>query len=449
LKSIWKSLVLRTLRRVSPLPRICLFFLLLPSSAVAVDEAMQQELRELRQENRLLRERLDKQQQVIDSLAIKVGSIEQRHKAHEEGPDDATARQTLTQTISTLGKVSIGGQIAAGFFDTGSQGMFPNDEFRVDEARVFLDAQAWQDVYGFVELNVMTREALDDATHLGEAYIDLERLLKWRDLDSLINLRLGRFYTPYGEEYQVRYAIDNPLISHSLADFWGYDNGIELYGSQGSVQYAVAVQNGGVSSLHDFTSDKLVSARLAYEPAKWLRLSASAIRTGDLSAKNDPLSSLWFGNAFFRSLGSPATTTRYHASMAEGDVQFVLARGHLKFAGGAIRYDDNDWTRDNGRDVYYYSAEGMLRFTKQFYGAARFSQIFADNGFPVVGNGTWGEYFYSKLTDNLWRLSLGLGYTPNPNLVFKVEYTLERGTTISGQRREHEDLFGAQAALRF
>lgn len=402
----------------------------------------------MQQQNRVLRERVDRQQQVIDALTAKVSAIEQTQKAREEDAGDPP-RQTMTQTISALGKISISGQIAAGFFDTGSKGMFPNDEFRVDEARVFLDAQAWEDVYGFVELNVLTREAADDATHLGEAYIDLERVLKWRGLDSLFNVRLGRFYTPYGEEYQVRYAIDNPLISHSLADFWGYDNGIELHGSQGPVQYAAAVQNGGVSSLRDFTSDKLVAGRLTYEPAPWLRLSGSGMRTGDLSAKSDPLSSTWFGNAFLRSLGNPATTTRYGAEMVEGDVQFLLRRGHLKLAGGAVRYDDNDRSRDNRRDIYYYSAEGMLRFAKSFYGAARFSQIFADNGFPIVGNGTWGEYFYSKLTDNLWRLSLGLGYTPNPNLVFKVEYTLERGTTVSGERRDHEDLFAAQAALRF
>jgi hypothetical protein len=120
----------------------------------------------------------------------------------------------------------------------------------------------------------------------------------------------------------------------------------------------------------------------------------------------------------------------------------------VKLAGGGIHYDDNDRSADNCRDVYYYYAEGLFRFTKQFFGAARYSQIFADKGYPILGNGAWPEY-NAELTDNLWRLSLGIGYTPNPNFVFKIEYTLERGHTVSGESRNHEDFFGAQAALRF
>lgn len=414
----------------------------------AADDATQKELRELRTENRELRDRLDKQQVLIESLTSKVTAIEASQQRAAEPPDDKL-HQTLAQKVATITKLNISGQIAAGFFDTGSKGMFPNNEFRLDDTRLIFEAQAWEDIYGVLELNIMTREAFDDAVRIGEVYIDFERLLKWRGLDSLVNVRLGRFYTPFGEEYLVRYPVDNPLITHSLADFWGYDTGIELFGSHGPVQYALAVQNGGISVTRDFTSDKLVAGRLSYQPVKWVRLSASGMRTGDLSAQNDPVSSMWFGNGFFRSIGSTATTTHYSADMAEGDIEFYLPRGHLKFAGGGIHYDDNDTSADNSRDVFYYYAEGVLRFTKQFYGAARFSQILAEDGFPILGHGTWDEYFYSKLTDNLWRASLGLGYTPNPNLVLKVEYAIDRGSTVGAGDRKHEDFFGAQAALRF
>jgi hypothetical protein len=410
---------------------------------------MLQEVRELRQENRLLRERLDKQQEVINSLSTKVAIVEQAQKSRDESSMANDTTSSVIQKPASLTKVNISGQVAAGFFNTGREGMYPNGEFRLDEARLFLDAQAWNDVYAYVELNAMTRESGDDGLRLGEAYIDFERIVKWHGLDSLLNVRLGRFYTPFGEEYQVRYPIEDPLISHSLAEFWGYDTGLELYGSHGPVQYAVAVQNGDISSTRDFTKDKTVAVRINYQPAKWFRVSGSAMRTGNLSDADDPVSSMWFGNGFFRSLGNPATTTHYHADAAEGDLQFLFSRGNVKLAGGAIRYNDNDSSANNGRDVYYYSAEGMFSFTRKFYGAARYSQILADKGFPIVGNGEWSKYFYEYLTDNLWRLSIGLGYTPNPNLVFKIEYTLERGTTTSGESRDHEDFFGAQVALRF
>jgi hypothetical protein len=433
-------------------PRLAIVLLAFAfAPAFAADETTQKELRELRQENRSLQEQLAKQQKFIESLSAKVSGIEQAQKAREESSagEPSGGLNSIAQKVSGQTKVNLSGQLAAGYFKTGSKGQYPKGEFRLDEARLFFDAKAWDDVYAFMELNVMTREGYDDAVRIGEVYMDFERVLKWRGLDSLVNVRLGRFYIPFGEEYSVRYAINNPLISHSLADFWGVDEGIELYGSHGPVEYALAVQNGGHSAAFEATSDKSVTARIAWQPKPWLRLSGSAMRTGDLSVQDEYISEMWFGNGFFRVLGNPATTSRFHVDMAEGDVQFLFSRGHLKLAGGAIRYDDDDRAANNQRDVYHYSAEGMFRFTKQFYGATRYSQILADNGFPIVGHGNWPDYFDTSLTDNLWRLSLGLGYTPNPNLVFKVEYTFERGHTTGGESRDHEDFFGAQAALRF
>ena len=39
---------------------------------------------------------------------------------------------------------------------------------------------------------------------------------------------------PFGEEYQVRNAIDNPLVTHSLSDVWGIDEGVQVYGTLGA-----------------------------------------------------------------------------------------------------------------------------------------------------------------------------------------------------------------------
>src|SRR5207244_2545376 len=149
-----------------------------------------------------------------------------------------------------------------------------------------------------------------------------------------------RFYIPFGEEYLVRNAIDNPLISHSLTDLWGPDLGVEFYGSLGRVRYVLAVQNGGVQTLRDFTSDKSVAARVGYDPSQWLHLSLSAMRTGALDTRGDYLSAIWFGNGYFRSLGS--NTTRFEADLVEADAQIRWSRGHLLGAGGYVHYDDND-----------------------------------------------------------------------------------------------------------
>jgi hypothetical protein len=350
-----------------------------------------------------------------------------------------------------VGKLNISGEGGVGFFHSQTEGSFPNAEFRVDEAKLFLEAPVWDDVYFFAELNLATRESGDLNLRVGELYLDFENVSKLWGRDRQLNVRVGRMDIPFGEEYLTRDAIDNPLISHSLMDFWGVDEGIELYGSLGKFSYAAAVQNGGVSVTRDFNADKSVIGRLSYDPTRRLHLSASAMRTGDLDAQNDYISELWFGGGWFRSIGSPATT-KFHANLVQGDVALQFSRGHLKAFGGWARYDDNDPNGDNRRDIYYYSVEGVLDVTRKFYAAARFGQIFAGGGYPLPGNADMGKYFFDPFgpqAEKLWRLSLGLGYRFNRHLVVKAEYTLEQGKEVGGNQRNHVNLFAAEAAFAF
>jgi hypothetical protein len=192
--------------------------------------------------------------------------------------------------------------------------------------------------------------------------------------------------------------------------------------------------------------------RLAYDPTRWLHLSVSGMRTGDLDVDLDYLSELWFGGGWFRSIGGPGTT-RFHANLVEGDVAVRWNGGQLKAFGGAACYDDNDPVNSNARSIYFYTVEGRQQLTRKFYAAARFSQIFADKGYPLTGAGTMDEYFFdyspAALTTELWRLTFGLGYRFNDHFLIKTEYSIERGKTVGGGTREHEDLFAAEAAFRF
>jgi hypothetical protein len=93
--------------------------------------------------------------------------------------------------------------------------------------------------------------------------------------------------------------------------------------------------------------------------------------------------------------------------------------------------------------------EAVHDLTRNLYVGGRFSQIFANGGFPILANGTFGEYFFGNLTDQIWRLSLGVGYRFSSNLVLKTEYSLEQGRVEGGDSRSHENLFAAEAAFRF
>ena len=412
------------------------------------------DVEQLRQHNAALEELVRRQQSVIEDLSRRVTAIEGRQekpitaeRAAETSPADKSWGGVH------LGKVNLSGEGGVALFHTGDKGQFPNAEFRIDEAKLFVEAPIWGRVYFFSEINLAQRENAEDLDlRVGEFYLDIENLFGLEQYDRLLNLRLGRLDVPFGEEYQTRDAIDNPLISHSLVDFWGVDEGAEIYGTLGKFSYVLAVQNGGTPVARDFTGDKAVVGRVAFEPNRWLHLSVSGMRTGALDAQDDALSELWFGGGWFRSIGGPGTT-RFHANLVEGDVAVRWAQGQLKAFGGAIGYDDNDPAKSNARTMYFYALELRQQLARKLYAAARFSQIFADKGYPLAGNGNLGSYFFNysptALTTELWRLSFGLGYRFNEHLLIKTEYSLERGRTLGGDRRDQEDLLAAEASFKF
>jgi hypothetical protein len=405
-------------------------------------------LQQLEQQNRSLQDQLQQQQQQLDELRREVGDMRQAASERETRMENLEDSSDSGLSLSGSSRVRITGEGSVDFFESGSEGMYPNAAFRVGEARLFLDAAIWGDVYGFVNVNMATPESSNVNVQLGEYYLDWEDISKLWDREGQLNLRAGRFYIPFGEEYLTRYAIDNPLISRSLVDLWGVDEGLELYGSAGRFSYVVAVQNGGVPTSNDFNADKAVTGRLGFDAAPWLHLSVSGMRTGNIATQGDTLSEMWFANGWFRSLGS-ASTTKFHVDMVEGDVALRYSGGHVKAFGGYLVYNDNDPLSDNRREVFYYSVEVMQFVTRRLYGVARFGQVLADNGFPIVGNGQRSDYLFGDLTEDLWRLSLGLGYRLSDRLVIKAEYTRERGREVGGDERNHEDQVATEAAFAF
>lgn len=415
-------------------------WLMLAASTNARGSDLAAELKELKARNRQLEEQVGRQQRALENLEKTVLEL----KEGPVRPDSGQLKDLLTKPFSA-GNLVLSGEAGLAFFEQGSKGQFPNSEFRVEEAKLFLDAKVFEDVYAFVELNLTEREERDKWIYLGELYVDFENVLKhWEH--KWLNVRAGRFDTPFGEEYLYRDAIDNPLISHSLSDIWGVDEGIEIYGNAGKFGYVAAVQNGGDPSQHDFDEAKAFIAKLSYRPTDWLYLSASGMTTGDNNTEDDKFSALWFGNGFFKQIGPAATTQSFRADLFEGDIKLTLARGHWLTAGGYVYATDSS---GNERDIFYWFSEGVFDFTKKFYGAARFSQIRAEDGYPLVGGGNFGERMFGVLTDDLWRLSLGLGYHLSEQVLLKLEYSFNGGSTVRGESRDRENSLAAEIAVKF
>ena len=249
---------------------------------------------------------------------------------------------------------------------------------------------------------------------------------------------------PFGEEYLTRHAIDNPLIVNSVSDLWGFDPGVEIYGALGKWSYVVAVQNGGGNGVQDDNDDKSVAGRISFDPNKTWHFSVSGMRTGNVNAQS--MSAVWFANGFFQSINSSATI--FHVNAVELDMTARWASGYVKAFGGYAQYGDNDPTSGNGRDIFYYSAEVVQNLPKNFYAVTRFSETIAANGYSIVGNGN-PAYYFSVLTTDLWRLSLGIGYRFSDRLIIKTEYAFEGGQEVNGASRNEENFFGTEVAFKF
>jgi hypothetical protein len=407
-------------------------------------------------QNRALQDELQAQQKTIDALNARLAGIDQAAARQEQELQglrdrlDSPPAASPAAAAPTDREIRISGEAGLGLFNSGVRGQYPNAEFRLDEARVFIDAAVWKNAYLFSEIDLRTREATDDNVYAGELYAGFENIAGQWGADDLLNLRVGRFYIPFGEEYQKRMVLDDPLISHSVSDLWGLDQGIEAYGKKGDLSYVIAVQNGGNNSLHDFNSDKSLTGRIGYDPAAWLHLSASAMRTGRLNSAGDQLSALWFGNGFLRMLGPGTASSVFNATLAELDGSVHWDGGSLGAAGGLLNYGDSSRTSNDSRRLTYYYLESTQQLVGQLLAAARLSHISAPRGFPLVGQGSFGaNLFGNQPTASLTRLSVGLDYRFGPPLLLKLEYSPEWGRTLAGATRNGEDLLSTELGVKF
>src|SRR5436190_5393811 len=153
---------------------------------------LQEEVKWLREQNQVLQQAMKEQQAVIGTLTKKVDRLEGGgHAEDNEAPKKENG--------FGLNKIMISGEGGVGFFKSGSEGTFPHGDFRVDEAKLFLEAPIFEDVYFYSEVNLMSRQSWDLTVQLGECYLDFENLSKWWNRDGMVNLRLGRLDIPYGE----------------------------------------------------------------------------------------------------------------------------------------------------------------------------------------------------------------------------------------------------------
>lgn len=448
--------MVRSVADARPTPSsLLLAGMLLAAGASAGPAAEGESWVRLAEENRRLQEQVRGQQQTIEALGRRLEEVLRATSRHERELQELRERagEPAPAAARPGGRdreVRIAAETGLAWFRTGPTGQFPKGEFRADDPVITLEAPVMKDVYFFTELRLLPRETNAEDFELGEIYVDFENVSAAWGQPGLLHVRAGRLNIPFGEEYLRRGPVANPLVSHSLADLWGVDEGVEIYGRIGPAQYVLAVQNGGVSRLRDFNADKSVTGRVSWQPRPWLGLSASLMRTGELASTADNLSELWFGNGFFRSIAPAGRAGAFWVTLRQVDATARWKGGSAWLSLGDARYGDSDPLADNSRRLRYGALEAVQELRGPWFAAARHSQIRAGRGYPLAGWSPMGAFFFRPVfTEELRRTSVGLGYRFGPPLVLKFEYTWETGRTTTGLRRDIDDFLGAELGVRF
>lgn len=421
-------------------------------------ESLERELRDLRSQNASLKAQVERQQTLIEDLARRQAELRgdpvRPAKPAEAAPlaarDQPVAEPRMAAAppappAQKLGKVQLSGHGAIAYFGGQRNADFDKDVLRVDEAKLFLEAPLGGNTYFFSEVDVFNRDSTSNSFRAGELYLDFEGISRAWGNESQMSLRFGRVDIPFGEEYAQRDAVDNPLISHSVADFWGVDEGIEAYGSLGPLQYVAAIQNGGTNTAFDFASSKAATIRLGWDPAPGFHVSASGIRTGRIQQATDSRAEIWFGNDWGRRrTGSNAA--HFWLDALQVDARRSFRHGHLAASAGRIRYRDDALPRRFESSADFGSAEGVVKASRQLHFGGRFSLARSPRGFIMPGDGLSSPI---RLSEYLRRLSLGAGYQLTSQLLLKAEYSFNRGRWYGGAPRNQEDQVAAEATFKF
>ena len=389
--------------------------------------SLQQELEELRQtdlvEQTVTDSSVQSDSEIVESVDLtftEVGSVDQPSVGHVlENP--------------WWRNIEIYGFGAAGYYDTASGGTKDTGGFEVKESSLFIEADVWEDIGFFIELQT-NRLGKDDSlfSRTGEVYAHFRNVQIFND--TSVNLKVGRFDIPFGEEYLWQDSIDNPLITNSVAYPYGWDEGVLLYGDVGSFGWIGAISDGTDARSIEENSDKAYNFKIFSNPTEQLYLSASLMLNG-----GNTKSAFEFGGSHFQPVGASHFSSLGKSASREVDSSlFQLDARHNFRLGTREGYlaaffgvaEQDDVQREFDRELRWFSIEPYLQLSPNWYTVLRYSEIGtydSQEGYHFDGKVlAGGNSAFGYDTKRFQRLGVGLGWTPNPRVRGKLEIGKDR-----------------------
>lgn len=348
---------------------------------------------------------------------------------------------------------------AFGFLDSGEGGTTPNGAFQIQEATLFVETDIWRSSSIFVEIQT-NRLGDDDSKFIrtGEVYGHFRDLVSSESVT--MGLKAGRIDIPFGEEYLTQDAPDNPLISFSAAYPYGWDEGVLLYGSISGLGWIASVTDGTDDRSAEDDPAKALNLKLYGDLFDRVYLSGSVMRNGAAGK-----SAIEFGGSHFQPVGASHTSALGASGSTRVDALLYEIDGKLHFRTGGRRayisgsfgqafQDDAEDVFD--RDLRWHSIEALATAPRGVYAAARFSEIgtydalrgFHFDGKPTAGGN--GQLGYDVM--RFRRVSLGVGWDPNPQVRIKVEVGQDDFDLIQAAAPDPSEgrvLFGLGLTMRY
>jgi hypothetical protein len=313
------------------------------------------------------------------------------------------------------------------------------------------------------------------ANNLGEVYVDLRGL----GGEESLNLEMGRFQIPFGENY-LRFSkgySSDPFVALSAPPPWFWDEGVKLWGRflDGKASYAFAWTDGEGPLNADANGSQQLSLKLAIDPVEWLHVSASAMRTGELGNDSTPaFAAVWLGEMIPRAFGAGATAPNFDHGVivpngpnqirnlwiVGGDViaKFPDLRLWLSYGGAKLDHTGGPSLYD--RNLIYWLAEGVFQLRavspllSPVYLAARASGFgtynqnegyLLDFRYPGVG--------YNMRALNVYALAVGMPIGDHLNV--KAQYAFQQIALVHGvtsaieQGAKDANFFGVELGVHF
>lgn len=321
----------------------------------------------------------------------------------------------LTKKAASMIKMS--GRFAAGYFDSQKAGSFSDGTWAAPDAKLRFDIQP-DKINTIVMRGSFNNGKFNEVDYL---YVDSVGFLPFlEDKPFTLSSRLGKFKLDYGEETWSDNPVESTLISNSIGNATGVDEGWQLFGTVGKekkIKYSASVSN-GTDSTGDNNPSKAFAGKIGVTPFDPIYLSASYYNSGDLETDKSA-----YKIAGLNSVGKGVTD--WKRSMWEVDARIDLWKGTKPldppayndskvFVRGAYGQFSDELTGGSDRDGDYGFVEGTWNICPKFYTSGRWSVVDLDSGTASL-QGAVAEWAQ--------RWSLGGGFRLTDAAIIKAEYS--------------------------